>query len=70
MLSSTVLSALKLALGDDRVFTDDLTLELYSSDETPRQVKPRAVVFPASHEHVVELARIAHAHRIPLVANA
>ena len=68
MLDPAVLSALEQALGADRVFTDDATLALYSSDETPRKVIPGAVVFPADHAQVVELVRIAHAHRLALVA--
>ncbi|MGA7178724.1 MAG: FAD-linked oxidase C-terminal domain-containing protein [Thiobacillaceae bacterium] len=68
MLALSVLSALQQAVGADRVFTDEATLALYSADETPRQVIPSAVIFPASHEHVVELVNIAHTHGIPLVA--
>ncbi len=68
MLDPAVLSALEQALGADRVFTDEATLALYSADETPRHVTPAGVVFPASHAQVVELVRIAHAHRLALVA--
>jgi D-lactate dehydrogenase len=68
MLPSSVLSALQQVVGADRIFTDEATLALYSADETPRQVTPSGVIFPASHEHVVELVKIAHAHHIPLVA--
>ena len=68
MLSPDVLQALTTALGQDRVFADPETLALYNSDETPRQVTPGAVLFPASHEQVVALMRIAHAHKLPVVA--
>lgn len=68
MLSPDVLQALTTALGPDRVFADQETLALYSSDETPRQVTPGAVLFPASHDHVVALMQIAHAHKLPVVA--
>jgi D-lactate dehydrogenase len=68
MLSHDVLQALTTALGPDRVFADPETRALYSSDETPRQVMPGAVLFPASHDHVVALMRIAHAHKLPVVA--
>jgi D-lactate dehydrogenase len=68
MLSPDVLQALTTALGPDRVFADQETLALYSSDETPRQVTPDAVLFPASHDHVVALMQIAHAHKLPVVA--
>lgn len=68
MLSPDVLQALTTALGPDRVFADQETLALYSSDETPRLVTPDAVLFPASHDHVVALMQIAHAHKLPVVA--
>jgi D-lactate dehydrogenase (quinone) len=68
MLSSSVLAALQQALGAERVFTDEATLALYSADETPRQVKPAVVIFPTSHEQVVDLVKIAHTNRVPLVA--
>lgn len=68
MLSEDVIKALTTALGPDRVFADPETLALYSSDETPRQVMPAAVLFPASHDQVVALMQIAYAHRLPVVA--
>jgi D-lactate dehydrogenase len=68
MLPSSVLSALQQVVGADRIFTDEATLALYSADETPRQVTPSGVIFPTSHEHVVDLVKIAHAHQVPLVA--
>ncbi len=67
MLDQDVTQALTKALGPERVFTDLATLDLYSADETPRRVKPAAVLFPASHEHVVALMQIAHAHNLPVV---
>lgn len=68
MLSEDVLKALTTALGPDRVFADPETLALYGSDETPKKVIPGAVLFPASHEHVVALMRIANANKLPVVA--
>lgn len=67
MLAADVIQALTAALGPDRVFADADTLARYSSDETPKQVTPAAVLFPASHEHVVALMKIAHAHKLPVV---
>jgi D-lactate dehydrogenase len=67
MLEPAVRSALEQALGADRVFADDASLRLYSADETPRHVIPAAVLFPATHEQVVELVQIAYAHRLALV---
>lgn len=68
MLSNDTRKALTDVLGPDRVFTDPQTLALYSADETPRQVLPAAVVFPACHEHVVAMMQIAFANKLPVVA--
>ncbi len=66
MLSEHALTAFRTALGDDRVFDDIATRTLYAQDETPRQVMPNAVLFPASHDQVVALVRVAFEHRIAL----
>jgi D-lactate dehydrogenase len=66
MLSEAARVAFRAALGEARYFDDAPTRALYASDETPRQVLPDAVLFPASHADVVALARIAHAHAIAL----
>jgi len=68
MLPDRVLAAFRFALDQARVAADAPTLALYSSDETPRQVEPEAVLFPTCHEEVVEIVKIAFAHDIPLVA--
>ncbi|MEQ1663348.1 MAG: FAD-linked oxidase C-terminal domain-containing protein [Thiobacillus sp.] len=66
MLPPDALQALRAALGADRVFDDTTSCALYASDETPRSVMPLAVLFPASHDHVAALMRIAYAHRLAL----
>jgi D-lactate dehydrogenase (quinone) len=66
MLPERALAAFRSALGTDRVFDDTATRARYASDETPRQVEPDAVLFPASHDDVAALARIAFEHRIAL----
>lgn len=66
MLPETALTAFRLVLGADRVFNDPDTLALYARDETPRAITPVAVLFPASHEQVVALVRIANEHDIAL----
>lgn len=66
MLSAPALAAFRAALGADRVFDDAATRALYAHDETPCQVEPDAVLFPASHDHVVALARIAFEYGIAL----
>ena len=66
MLPEPALAAFRSALGADRVFDDAATRALYAHDETPRQSEPAAVLFPASHDDVVALVRIAFEHRIAL----
>jgi len=66
MLSAPALAAFRSALGPDRVLDDTATRALYAHDETPHQIEPDAVLFPASHDDVVALARIAFEHRIAL----
>jgi len=48
------------------VFDDAATRALYAHDETPRQIEPDAVLFPASHDDVATLVRIAFEHHIAL----
>jgi D-lactate dehydrogenase len=66
MLSDRALAAFRSALGADRVFDDATTRAIYACDETPRRVEPDAVLFPASHDDVAALTRIAFEHRIAL----
>lgn len=66
MLSDRALAAFRSALGADRVFEDAATRAIYASDETPRRVEPDAVLFPASHDEVAALARVAFEHRVTL----
>ena len=66
MLSDRALAAFRSALGNDRVLGDAATRAIYACDETPHRVEPDAVLFPASHDDVVALARIAHEHHIAL----
>ncbi|MHB1332945.1 MAG: FAD-binding oxidoreductase [Sulfuriferula sp.] len=68
MLPTAALADFTAALSAERVFTDAATLALYDHDGTPRSCLPDAVLFPASHEHVVALMQVALAHRVPLVA--
>ncbi len=66
MLSVTLFTEFQSLLGPDRVFDDPGTLDFYASDETPRRCPPDAVLFPASHEQVLALVRLANQHRIQL----
>ncbi|MFL6712940.1 MAG: hypothetical protein ACJ8LN_08415, partial [Sulfurifustis sp.] len=60
--------ALVEALGATRVHTDAPLLEIYASDEGPRRCLPLAVAFPAKHNDVAALVRIANEFSLPLVA--
>ncbi len=60
--------ALADALGTARVQTEPQVLELYAADEGPRRCTPLAVAFPARHEDVVALVRVANEFGVPLVA--
>lgn len=67
-LSPDVHRALDQALGAARVQIDPQILRHYASDEGPRRCEPLAVLFPAGHQDVAELVRVANEYRVPLVA--
>jgi len=59
--------------GLRRIFGDAMSVDAgerltYGYDNSRRQAMPDAVVYPRDHEQVVELVRLCHAHRVPLVA--
>jgi D-lactate dehydrogenase len=66
MLTDILRDEFVALLGDERVYTDADTLALYASDETPKSCTPEAVLFPASHDHVVGIVRIAARERLPI----
>ena len=66
MLAESLLAQFQALLGPERARADADTLALYASDETPRSCPPEAVLFPTSHEHVVEIVRLANRHRLAL----
>ncbi len=68
MLSPALLEAFQAVLGPARARADADTLALYGSDETPKFCLPEAVLFPGSHEQVVEIVRLANLHRVALTA--
>jgi len=55
-------------LGPERLFVDPVTVETYAADETPQHCVPAGVVFPYSHEDVMNLVRVANEYKLPLVA--
>jgi len=66
MLTDRLRKEFVALLGADRVYTDPATLALYASDETPKSCPPEAVLFPASHDHVLGIVRIAGREKLPL----
>ena len=68
MLNSAILAEFIALLGVDRVFVDPETLTLYASDETPKSCLPDGVIFPASHDEVVAIVKLANQHHLALVA--
>ncbi len=68
MLSESLRAEFIALLGPTRLHDDVATLALYAQDETPRNCPPVAVLFPASHEQVAGIVRIAHREGLPLTA--
>ncbi|MFZ5484494.1 MAG: FAD-binding oxidoreductase [Pseudomonadota bacterium] len=66
MLTERLIQEFVALLGADRVHTDPASLALYASDETPKSCPPEAVLFPASHDQVAGLVRIAARERLPI----
>ena len=70
MLKDPLRAEFVALLGEARVYTDPVTLALYASDETPKSCLPEAVLFPASHDDVVGIVRIAVREKLPITPRA
>lgn len=68
MLDAALRAEFVALLGEPRVHDDPDTLALYAQDETPRSCPPEAVLFPARHDDVASIVRIAHRDGLPLTA--
>src|SRR5690348_6200409 len=68
MLPTAALVELQRVFPADALSTEPAECLVYGYDNSRRQAMPDAVVFPTSHEQVVELVRIGREHRLPLVA--
>ncbi len=66
MLAPEILAEFAALLGPERARADADTRALYARDETPRSCTPEAVLFPASHDEVAGLVRLALRHKLPL----
>ncbi len=67
MTDEPLFRELRTLLGEDRVQTDPSVLSLYAQDETPRHCRPDAVLFPASHDQVAGIVRLARQAQRPLI---
>lgn len=68
MLEPASLAELQRIFAADAMTVDAAECLVYGYDNSRRQAAPDAVVFPRTHEQVVELVRACRAHRLPLVA--
>src|SRR2546423_4099920 len=67
---ATLGRSLTLALGAEKVRTDEGTRHAYSTDASPCAVEPRAVVFVASEADVLGVLRVCRDLQIPLTPRA
>ena len=63
---SAAVAALRARLGPAQVLDDEATLARYAASTAARPTRPAAVVFPAALAEVVDVVRIAGAHRVPV----
>lgn len=68
MLTPSTLTELQRIFAAAALTVDPAECLVYGYDNSRRQAAPDAVVFPRTHEQVVELVRICRAHGLPLVA--
>src|SRR2546427_4657635 len=67
---ATLGRSLTLALGAEKVRTDEGSRHAYSTDASPCAVEPRAVVFAASEADVLAILRVCRDLQIPLTPRA
>ena len=68
MINPDAIAALTAAVGRDQLLTDAADCWPYGYDNSRRHAAPEAVLFPTTHEQVLEIVRVCYAHKIPLVA--
>ncbi len=67
-LSQDILTAIRQQLREDQILTEQAERWSYGYDNSRRQGLPDAVVFPQSHEDVVNIVKICNDYRVPLIA--
>jgi len=66
-INSGILAEIKIAIGEEKVFTDTESLNNYSHDETEDlHYQPEAVVKPTTPEEISEIFKICNQYRIPV----
>ncbi len=68
MLTPSQLERLAQAMGGDKWLSDPAECWNYGYDNSRRQGQPDAVVFPGSHQAVLEIVRFCNREHIPLIA--
>ena len=67
MLTDAFISSLKQALPADHLTLGEAERWTYGYDNSRKHSLPDAVVFPSSHDEVVNIVKLCNEHRIPLV---
>ncbi|RZK88661.1 MAG: FAD-binding oxidoreductase, partial [Pedobacter sp.] len=66
-ITPDILAEIKLAIGEENVFTDAESLDNYSHDETEDlRYQPEIVVKPVSPEDISAILKICNAHHVPV----
>lgn len=68
MINPAAIAALTAAVGADQLLTEAADCWPYGYDNSRRHAAPEAVLFPTTHEQVLEIVRVCYAHGISLVA--
>ena len=67
-MNPSILDALHEIFGADALSTEAAECAAYGYDNSRREARPDAVVFPTLHDQVCTLAKLCHYQRVPLVA--
>jgi D-lactate dehydrogenase (quinone) len=65
-MNQLALDALKAISGIDKLYTSAGDCFVYGYDNSRRQVLPDAVIFPKTHQHIVNICIICNQYHIPL----
>jgi len=65
-MDKQALDAFEAITGIDKFYTSPGDCYVYGYDNSRRQVLPEAVIFPKTHQHIVEICLICNQFKIPL----